>query len=186
MKLVRRLLESRHLTPATLEELQALTDALITKKMQCLRCPATGKSVYDSLQEERVAMYLRLFSLPPGKTLETFDFSFQPDLSRAKIETLSTCEYVRRTENVIFLDPPGVGKTHLAASLGLKTIKYSYRVLFKRLDDPDTDAERRCRPPTRTHRRRRYYRVSVVIIGEMGFQPLSPKEAEPTVMSSTS
>jgi len=68
VKLVRRLLEHQDLAPATLEELQTLTDAVIIKKMQRLVCPATGKSVGESLQDERAA----LRPLPPVMP-EAFD-----------------------------------------------------------------------------------------------------------------
>jgi len=128
-------------------------------------------------EEERIAMWLKLASLPPGKTLESFDFSFQPTISKRKIETLSTCEYLRRSENIIFFGPPGVGKTHLAASLGLKAIQCGYRVLFKRLDDLIRMLTEDEKSPGIKRRRKRYYRSRLVIIDEVGFQPLSLKEA---------
>jgi DNA replication protein DnaC len=128
-------------------------------------------------EEERVAMYLRLSSLPPGKTLDTFDFTFQPAVSKAKIETLATCEYVKRGENIIFLGPPGVGKTHLSAALGLKAIECGYRVLFIRLDELIRTLTEDSASPGRARRRRRYYRAPLVIIDEVGFQPLSAEEA---------
>ena len=128
-------------------------------------------------EEERISMYLKLSSLPPGKTLENFDFSFQPSISKRKIETLATCEYLRRYENILFLGPPGVGKTHLAAALGVKAIQCGYRVLFKRLDDLMDMLKEDAESPTIRRRRRRYYRAHLVIIDEVGFQPLSVKEA---------
>ncbi|MCD6133728.1 MAG: IS21-like element helper ATPase IstB, partial [Deltaproteobacteria bacterium] len=128
-------------------------------------------------EEERISMYLKLSSLPPGKTLENFDFSFQPSISKRKVETLATCEYLRRYENIIFLGPPGVGKTHLAAALGVKAIQCGYRVLFKRLDDLMDMLKEDAESPTIRRRRRRYYRAHLVIIDEVGFQPLSMKEA---------
>ena len=72
--------------------------------------------------ERRVATMLKLSGLPPGKTLEGFDWSFQPRVERRQIETLATCSYVRGKVNVLFLGPPGVGKSHLATALGVKAI----------------------------------------------------------------
>jgi len=128
-------------------------------------------------EEERIRMWLKLSALPPGRTIETFDFSFQPTISQRKIETLATGEYLRRSENIIFLGPPGVGKTHLAAALGLKAIQCGYRVLFKRLDDLMRMLKEDEESPLSKRRRKRYYRSRLVIIDEVGFQPLCLKEA---------
>jgi len=102
--------------------LSSFLDSILTEELQ-------------RREEERIRTWLRLSSLPPGKTIENFDFSFQPSISRKKIEILATGEYLRRCENVLFLGPPGVGKTHLAAALGVRAIQCGFRVAFKRLDD---------------------------------------------------
>jgi hypothetical protein len=70
--------------------------------------------------ERRVATSLKLSGMPTGKTLEGFDWTFQPRADRSKLEMLATCAFVRARENVLFLGPPGVGKSHLAVSLGVK------------------------------------------------------------------
>jgi DNA replication protein DnaC len=62
--------------------------------------------------ERRIETSLRLSGLPTGKTLEAFDFSFQPLIDRGKIDALATCAYVREADNVLFMGPPGVGKSH--------------------------------------------------------------------------
>jgi len=128
-------------------------------------------------EEERIKMYLRLSCLPPGKTLENFDFSFQPTISRRKVETLATSEYITRCENVLFLGPPGVGKTHLAAALGVKAIECGFRVLFKRGDDLMRMLKEDIEQSAARINRRRYHRAHLLIIDEVGFQPLSVKEA---------
>lgn len=66
--------------------------------------------------ERRVTTMLKLSGLPPGKTLEDFDWDFQPKADRRQIEALSTCQYLRDKTNVLFLGPPGVGKSHLSAA----------------------------------------------------------------------
>ena len=57
-------------------------------------------------QERRVSTSLKLSGLPTGKTLEGFDWPFQPRADRSKLEALATCAYVRQKENVLFLGPP--------------------------------------------------------------------------------
>jgi len=68
--------------------------------------------------------------LPFVKPLETFDFDYQPSIDRKQVQMLSSCHFIEHGDNVIVLGPPGVGKTHLAVSLGLKAIEAGYRVLF--------------------------------------------------------
>ena len=75
-------------------------------------------------------MRTRLARFPFVKSLETFDFSYQPSLDKKQIQTLSSCHFIEHGENVVLLGPPGVGKTHLAVGLGLKAIEHGYRVLF--------------------------------------------------------
>ncbi len=64
------------------------------------------------------------------KTLEMFDFVFQPEIDEKHIKELSHLAFIERAENVIFLGPPGVGKTHLATALGIKACEAKKRVLF--------------------------------------------------------
>ncbi len=80
--------------------------------------------------EKHVAMRTVMARLPYRKTLESFDFGFQPSLDRKKIQELATCRFVEHGENVLFLGPPGTGKTHLAVALGLKAIHLGIRTLF--------------------------------------------------------
>lgn len=66
--------------------------------------------------ERDVTMKTRLARFPCVKPLEQFDFSFQPARNRAQIRELATARFVAHGENLLFLGPPGVGKTHLAVS----------------------------------------------------------------------
>ena len=80
--------------------------------------------------EKNVTMRTHLARFPFVKTLESFDWSYQPSLDKKQLQALATCRFVETGENVILLGPPGVGKTHLAVGLGLKAIQHGYRVLF--------------------------------------------------------
>lgn len=83
-----------------------------------------------SKTEKYVTMRTSLARFPFVKTLEAFDFSYQPSLDKKQIQALASCRFVETGDNVILLGPPGVGKTHLAVGLGLKAIQQGYRVLF--------------------------------------------------------
>jgi DNA replication protein DnaC len=78
----------------------------------------------------RVQTAKKMSGLPRDKSVESFDFSFQPGLDRAGILDLSTLRFLAGKENVIFLGPPGLGKSHLAAALGLKAVEQGHQVLF--------------------------------------------------------
>jgi DNA replication protein DnaC len=67
---------------------------------------------------------------PFVKPLETFDFAYQPSIDARQVQQLASCHFIEHGDNVIVPGPPGVGKTRLAVSLGLKAIAAGYRVLF--------------------------------------------------------
>jgi DNA replication protein DnaC len=69
--------------------------------------------------ERDVAMKTKLAHFPFVKTLDQFDFAFQPAISERQIRELATLSFIANGENVLFLGPPGVGKTHLAIALGM-------------------------------------------------------------------
>lgn len=79
---------------------------------------------------KNVAMRTAMARFPFVKPLETFDFGYQPSIDKKQVLELSSCHFIEHGDNVIILGPPGVGKTHMAVSLGLKAIEAGYRVLF--------------------------------------------------------
>lgn len=68
--------------------------------------------------------------LMQGKTLDNYDFSFQPKLDKKLIQELNACRFMDENKNIIFLGKPGVGKTHLANAIALQALHLGYKVLF--------------------------------------------------------
>jgi DNA replication protein DnaC len=127
--------------------------------------------------ERRVQTMLKLSGLPPGKTLEDFDFAFQPRVDRRQIEALATCSYIRERTNVLFLGPPGVGKSHLATALGVKAIKNGFSVAHFVLDDLMHVLRADAAIPPARMRSKRYFNCALLLIDEVGFRPLDRHEA---------
>ena len=113
----------------------------------------------------------RLAHLPFHRTLEQFDFSFQPSIDERYVRELATLAFVADAANVIFLGPPGVGKTHLSVALGIKAIEAGYGVYFVRAHELLEDL-RRAQAEHRLDRRMRVYLApKVLIIDEFGVWP---------------
>ena len=78
---------------------------------------------YATRETRRIDVALRTAKLLPVKTLESFDFTFQPSLDRERVAALAQLDFIRRAEVVHFLGPPGTGKSHLATALGVAAVK---------------------------------------------------------------
>jgi len=128
-------------------------------------------------EERRIATSLRLSGLPPGYTLADFDWAFQPSIKKSRIETLATCAWIRERKTVLLQGPPGVGKTHLGVALGVKAIEHGFSVAFFRLEDLLHALKKDAQVPPRSLRRKKYMNVALLIIDEVGFQPLDRHEA---------
>jgi len=70
--------------------------------------------------------------LDPEKTLESFDFTFNPKIHEPTIRELATCSFLRKNENLLLLGPSGVGKSHLAQAIGNEAVRSGYEVLYRR------------------------------------------------------
>ena len=85
--------------------------------------------------ESDVAMKIKLARFPFLKTLDAFDFAFQPSINERQVQELATMRFVASSENVLLLGPPGVGKTHLAIALGMAAIAQAISVYFVTIVD---------------------------------------------------
>lgn len=120
---------------------------------------------------------LRQARLPWVKTMEQFDFDFQPSLDRRQVRELTGLSFVERAHNVVILGPPGVGKTHLAVGLAVKAVEAGYSVQFVTLEALMT----RLVKAKHENRLERVLKLltypKLLIIDEIGYLPLSREEA---------
>lgn len=160
------------------EGLPELLSESVKREMPAHELLARLLEVETSQREERrIGTSLRLSGLPPGYTLGNFDFAFQPNIDKSRIETLATCAYIRQCETILIQGPPGTGKTHLAVSLGVKGVEHGFSVAFYTLEDLIHAARQDVDRPPKRMRGVKYLKSALLIIDEMGFQPLSREDA---------
>jgi DNA replication protein DnaC len=114
----------------------------------------------------------KLARLPYRKSLDEFDFSFQPSLDERFIRELATMTFVQRNENLIFLGPPGVGKTHLAVAMAVEAIAQGLSVYFVSLTHLIEDLRKAYEENRLDKRLRVYVRPRILVIDEVGYLPL--------------
>ena len=123
-------------------------------------------------ESRRIKMALLTARLTTIKTLDSFDFAFQPSLDRNRVLSLASLEFIERREVVHFLGPPGTGKSHLAIALGLEAVKAGKSVYFTTLAELVTGMSRAEREGRLKERIRYYARNALLIVDEIGYLPL--------------
>ena len=86
-------------------------------------------------EEKQLGRLYKLASFPEYRTLDDFDLADQQSLSKKQLKQLQELLWLEQAYNVIFLGPPGVGKTHISLGLGIEAINQGYRVSFVQMDD---------------------------------------------------
>jgi DNA replication protein DnaC len=167
----------RHLValkmPSALEGLDALMRRFEQGELNPLEMLESLLAEERTLRENRrVKMALLTARLTTLKTLESFDFSFQPSLDRNRILSLAQLGFIERREVVHFLGPPGTGKSHLALALGLEAVKVGKSVYFSTLGELVTSLAKAEREGQLKERIRFFTRNALLIVDEIGYLPL--------------
>ena len=160
--------------------LERIAEVLDSVAEEAARADISYLDFLDRLLEEEtaaryqhaVAFKTRSARFPFIKTLDQFDFSFQPSINQRQIKEMATLRFIDNGENLIFLGPPGVGKTHLAVALGLKAVAQGYGVYFTTIHELVDILIRDYSENRVAARMKLLCRPKLLIVDEMGYLPL--------------
>ncbi|MCG0278933.1 MAG: IS21-like element helper ATPase IstB [Thermanaeromonas sp.] len=131
-----------------------------------------------SREESALKNRIRRANFPYFKTLEEFDFTALPSLSKPKVLTLSRGEYIKAKENVIFLGNSGTGKTHLAIALALCACRQGYRVRFYTAPGLVTELLAAAREHKLLSLEKQWLKQDLVVVDELGYVPYTTEGAQ--------
>lgn len=130
-----------------------------------------------STKDRRMAARLRYARLPFRRTLDEFDYDFQPSVDRKLIEDLASLRFVGEGRPVLFLGQPGCGKTHLAVALAIKVVEAGWRGYFTTADDMTRTLVRAQIEGNWAVKLRTYTAPTVLVIDDVGLLPIHDRDA---------
>lgn len=126
-----------------------------------------------AFRQDRVNKAMIITShFPYVKTFNDYDFSFQPKLNKDEILDLKNLRFIENNENIVFMGTPGVGKTHLAISIGIECAKSRYQTYFINCNELIMQLKKAKLENTLARRLKHFTSYSVLIIDEVGFLPI--------------
>jgi len=128
-------------------------------------------------QQRAVHSRIKSARFPVLKSLDDFDYTFQPSVNRKKLAELSSLRFIDNKENILFLGPPGIGKTHLSTGLGVRACESGYKVLFTTLNDMVSNLMASMADNSFASKLRAFVQPSLLIIDEVGYLPVSKEGA---------
>lgn len=165
-----------------LESLKLLTaaDILESRLQQATEKQMTYVAFLVDLFGEEIAQRrirnvqtkMRMAHLPYQKTLTEFDFAFQPSVDKKLIDELTTMNFVRQASNVVFLGPPGVGKSHISVALAMEALAQGISVYFTSVTQLVEELRRAHHANRLDRKMRQYLRPRILVIDEVGYLPM--------------
>jgi DNA replication protein DnaC len=142
-----------------------------------------GEFLYRLLSDEverrdgkQLDQRLRRASFEHHKTLEDFDFLFNPQIPKAKVIDLATCAFVERRENVLLIGPTGTGKSHIAQALGHRACRLGHAVLYVAANDMLKQLRAARADGSYDRRLLRFTTPDLLLVDDLGLRPLAGEE----------
>lgn len=180
-------METHQLTPmlrylrlsGILETLEERNRQAISGKVSYL--DFLGLLVQDEVERRKSKHFerrLRKAGFSTDMTMESFDFAFNPTVNRQQLLDLAVCSFVERKENVFFVGPAGVGKTHLASALGHKACHQGYDVLYVKTSHLIRHLNSGRADGSWEQKLKLYLRPSLLILDDWGLKPFGQPAAD--------
>jgi DNA replication protein DnaC len=128
-------------------------------------------------RDRRLAARLRYARFPFHKTIDDFDYEFQPTIDRKLVADLATLRFINENRPVLFLGQPGCGKTHLAVALAIRAVEAGYRGYFTTADDMCRNLLAASVDGTLASKLKTYTAPTVLVIDDVGLLPLPDRHA---------
>jgi DNA replication protein DnaC len=112
------------------------------------------------------------------KTLEDFDWGFNPSIKREPIYELATGQFIRERRDLLLIGPPGLGKSHLVQAIGYHAIKAGFVVIYQSIFELVRELQAEISPAELNRCLARYLKADLLIIDDMGLKTLPPKAGE--------
>lgn len=132
----------------------------------------------DFKEANMIRSMVKVGAFPHQKELKDFDFEFQPSINKHQILDFATLRFLETQENIVFLGPSGVGKTHLATSIGIAAAKKRYSTYFIKCHDLLQQLKRSKLENRLDARLRHFTKYKLLIIDELGYLPIDKEDSK--------
>jgi DNA replication protein DnaC len=129
-------------------------------------------------QQRLIEKRIKAASFRDHKTLEDFDWSFNPSIKRQDFYDLATGDFIRQGQDLLLAGPPGLGKSHLAQAIGYHVIKAGFQVYYRSIFDVVRDLQADRNPEELDRTLGRFLKPDLLIIDDMGLKVLPPRSGE--------
>jgi len=132
----------------------------------------------DFKEANMIRSMVKVGAFPHHKELKDFDFEFQPSVNKQQMLDFTSLRFLENQENIVFYGPSGVGKTHLATSIGIAAAKKRYSTYFIKCHDLLQQLKRSKLENRLDSRLKHFLKYKVLVIDELGYLPIDKDDSK--------